>query len=296
MDWDQARIFLSVARSGQLLAAARHLHLDHATVSRRVNALEAALRVKLFERRTTGAVLTSAGEQFLQHAERMESAMLAAQAELAGTDIAVSGTVRIGAPDGFGAFFLSAHMGSLMQRHPDLLIQLAPLPRTFSLAKREADLAVTIDRPEHGRLTVRKLSDYSLSLYASADFVAHHGTPESPGDLAAIRVVTYIGDLLFSRQLNFFDDLALPSRARFECASVAGQVEAIKAGVGVGFVHDYVGINHSDLVRIVPECKIMRSYWLTVHDDIKDLARVRAVADWIFETVTAASAAMVRRD
>lgn len=295
MDWDQARIFLSVARSGQLLAAARQLHLDHATVSRRVNALEAALRVKLFERRTTGVVLTAAGEQFLQHAERMETAMLAAQAELAGTNVSVSGTVRIGAPDGFGAFFLSPRMTSLLQRHPDLLIQLAPLPRTFSLAKREADLAVTIDRPEHGRLSVRKLSDYSLSLYASADFIARHGMPTSRADLAALRIVTYIGDLLFSRQLNFFDDLTLPARTRFECASVAGQVEAIKAGVGVGFVHDYVGINHADLVRILPDCKIMRSYWLTVHDDIKDLARVRAVADWIFEAVSEAGAAMVHK-
>ncbi len=296
MDWDQARIFLSVARNGQLLAAARHLHLDHATVSRRVNALEASLRVKLFERRTTGAMLTSAGEKFLHHAERMETAMLAAQSEFAGTDVAVSGTVRIGAPDGFGAFFLAAHMASLMQRHPDLLIQLAPLPRTFSLAKREADLAVTIDRPEHGRLAVRKLSDYSLSLYASRAFIAQHGTPLTPAAIAPLRVVSYIGDLLFSRQLNFFDDQALPARARFECASVAGQLEAIKAGVGIGFVHDYIGVREQELVRILPACSVMRSYWLTIHDDIKDLARVRAVADWISEAVSRASTLMVRAD
>lgn len=296
MDWDQARIFLSVARNGQLLAAARHLHLDHATVSRRVNALEATLRVKLFERRTTGAVLTSAGEKFLHHAERMETAMLAAQAELAGTDVAVSGTVRIAAPDGFGAFFLAARMASLMQRHPDLLIQLAPLPRTFSLAKREADLAVTIDRPEHGRLAVRKLCDYSLSLYASRAYIAQHGTPANPADLAQLRVVTYIGDLLFSQQLNFFDDLAWPTRAKFECASVSGQLAAIKAAVGIGFVHDFVGIRHEDLVRVLPDCQVMRSYWLTIHEDIKDLARVRAVAEWVFEAVSEASALMVRGD
>src|SRR4051812_35810752 len=98
-DWDLARVFLGVARAGQLLGAARQLGLDHATVSRRVNALEAALGVKLLERRTTGVVPTSAGEAFLATAERMESEMLQAQAALSGLDVAVGGEVRIGAPD-----------------------------------------------------------------------------------------------------------------------------------------------------------------------------------------------------
>jgi DNA-binding transcriptional LysR family regulator len=101
MDWDNVRVFLAVARGGQFVAAARRLRIDHATVSRRIAALEAALGARLFDRRTTGAKLTAAGERFLGAAEQMESAFLHAQAEIGDVDVELTGTVRIGAPDGF---------------------------------------------------------------------------------------------------------------------------------------------------------------------------------------------------
>ena len=102
MNWDDVRIFLAVARAGQILGAAKRLELNHATVSRRIAALEEALRTKLFRRLTTGSELTTAGERFLDIAERMESDMIAARSTIAGEGDDVSGTVRIGAPDGFG--------------------------------------------------------------------------------------------------------------------------------------------------------------------------------------------------
>ena len=110
MDWDNARIFLSVARGGQFRAAAKRLRLDHATVSRRIGALESELGARLFDRRTNGCVLTPSGERFLSAAERMEADMLRAQAELSANDVEIAGTVRIGAPDGFGTFFLTPRL------------------------------------------------------------------------------------------------------------------------------------------------------------------------------------------
>ncbi|HTR14766.1 MAG TPA: LysR family transcriptional regulator [Roseiarcus sp.] len=101
MDWDSVRIFLAVAGAGQFLAAATRLRLDHATVSRRIAGLEAALGAKLFDRRTTGATRTSVGERFLGAAEQMESAFLHAQDEIAGVDLDLVGDARIGAPGGF---------------------------------------------------------------------------------------------------------------------------------------------------------------------------------------------------
>src|SRR5487761_2191502 len=288
MDWDQARIFLAIARTGQMLAAARALHLDHATVSRRINALEANLRVKLLDRRTTGCTLTPAGEAFHLAAEPMESEMLGVQAQLSGMDVAISGTVRIGAPDGFGTSFLAPRIGSLMDRHPGLLVQLAPLPRTFSLAKREADLLVTIDRPTEGRLSVSKLTDYALSLYATSAWLARNGQIHTLSDLSKHRVVTYVSDLLFSPALHYFDDLRVPFGSRFECASVVGQLEAVRAGVGIGFLHDYVAANHPDLVRVLPDIQVLRADWLVSHDDNKSLARIRAVRDWMVEAVRGA--------
>src|SRR5262245_40805456 len=155
MNWDRIRIFLEVARTGQILGAARRLGVNHATVARQLTALEQELKTQLVERRTTGCVLTSAGEALVAAAERAESEFLQVGAHLGGSSEAISGTVRVGAPDGLGNYFLANQLGALAARHPDLLVQLVPLPRTFSLSRREADIAITLDRPKQGRLIVR---------------------------------------------------------------------------------------------------------------------------------------------
>ncbi len=278
LDWDNVRIFLAVARSGQMLAAARKLGLDHATVSRRIATLEAGLGAKLIERRTNGCALTVRGESFLSSAERMETEILQAQVALS-ADVAISGDVRVGAPDGFGTFVLARHFGALMDEYPGLTVQLAPLPRAFSLAKREADIAVTIDRPAEGRLTVKKLTDYTLSLYVSRDYLDRHpGAGAAPQDH---RVVCYVPDLVFSPSLDYLGEVGLADARRFECAGMIGQVEAVRAGAGVGVLHDYVARRFDDLVRIAPERRIVRAYWIVTHDDVRDFARVRLVHDHI---------------
>jgi len=288
MDWDHARIFLAAARNGQFLAAARQLRLDHATIGRRISALEQGLGAKLFERRTNGCVLTPAGERFLIAAERIEADMLRVQAELNETEVEVSGTVRIGAPDGFGTLFLSSRLGRLMARHPRLSIQLVPLPRTFSLSKREADIAIVIDRPDEGRLHARKLSDYTLSFYAARDYLAREPEPADIDALAGHTLITYVQDMQFTGSLNYFPQGFEPRFRRFECAGVLGQFEAVRAGAGIGILHDYHAGDDPGLVRILPEQRFERTYWLLTHSDTRSLARVRAVADFITDEVNAA--------
>jgi molybdate transport repressor ModE-like protein len=293
LDWDNARIFLAVARTGQMLGAARKLNLDHATVSRRINALEQALGVKLVERRTNGCVLTATGETFLASAERIETEMLRAQAALSGADVAAGGNVRVGAPDGFGTFVLARHFGALMDEHPGLAVQLVPLPRAFSLAKREADIAVTIDRPVEGRLTVKKLTDYSLSVYVSRDYLDRHPAL-AKGDAAGHRVVAYVPDLLFSPALDYLGEFGLADHQKFECAGMLGQIEAVRAGAGIGVLHDYAARNYADLVRVLPERRVTRAYWIVAHDDVRDFARVRLVHDHIVATTARLAKHFVR--
>ena len=280
LDWDNTRIFLAVARTGQMLGAARKLGLDHATVSRRIATLETALGVKLIERRTNGCALTATGETFLASAEKIETEMLRAQAALSGADVAVSGNVRVGAPDGFGTFVLARHLSALMDEHPGLNVQLVPLPRAFSLAKREADIAVTIDRPVEGRLTVKKLTDYSLSLYASKAFLKARPAL-AQGELAGVRIVAYVPDLIFSPALDYLGEFGLSENPKFECAGMLGQIEAVRAGAGVGVLHDYAVRNLPDLVRVLPGKRVIRTYWIVTHDDVRDLARVRLVHDFM---------------
>lgn len=281
MDWDHARIFLAVARTGQLLAAARRLGLDHATVTRRINALEGRLGVRLFDRSPSGSTLTAAGERFRESAERIESEILRAQGALTDNAVSMAGTVRIGAPDGVGVYYLAPLLAELLVAHPELHIQLAPLPRVFSLAKREADLAVTIDKPEDGRQRIVKLTDYDLGLYASRDHARAHPPVRAVADLAGRRIVTYVRDLLFSPALDYLGELGAPEGPRFECASVIGQLEAVRAGVGVGVLHVYVADRDPDLVRLLPERVLRRTYWLAMHEDVRDVPRVRLLRDFI---------------
>ena len=145
IDWDQLRVFLAVVRAGQFLGAARRLGLDQATVTRRVRALEAGLGARLFDRMTTGSVPTAAGRELIKRAERIEAEVLRLSAELSQEGDAVEGRVRVGAPDGFGTLFLARRFVSLLATYPKLDIELVPLPRSFSLSKREVDLAVTVD-------------------------------------------------------------------------------------------------------------------------------------------------------
>lgn len=285
MNWDDVRLFLSVARSGQFLSAARKLGVNHATLSRRISALEAAIGTQLFLRSTNGCELTEEGQRLLAGAERMETEMLNAQANLGRVDTAVAGTVRIGAPDGLGVSFLAPRLGRLTARYPELKIQLVPVPRSFSLSQREADIAITIERPEQGRLMFSKLTDYSLGLYASEAYLAEYGTPVDVDALKRHRRIGYVEDLIFSPSLNYTGEIMRDWDAAFEISSATGQTEAVRSGAGIGILHNYIAGQYPELLRIMPHLGISRSYWTAYHESARQLVRVRTVVDFLQELV-----------
>ena len=285
MNWDDIRIFLAVARSGQILGAAKRLGLNHTTVARRLTALETALSTTLIERRTNGSTLTQAGEEFLLAAERMEAEMLSARAQVGDADVAVSGTVRVGAPDGFGVNSLSPRLARLTRQYPDLTIQLVPVPRSFSLSRREADIAITVDRPDQGRLVARRLVDYTLGLYAHRSYLDTHGMPESVEELGRHRLIGYVEDLVVNRSLAYAQEISRDWKPAFEVSSSLGQVEAVRAGGGIGILHAFIARADPDLVAVLTERVIRRAYWLSYHESARTLRRVTAVSALISELV-----------
>jgi DNA-binding transcriptional LysR family regulator len=287
MDWDNIRIFLSVARAGQFSAAASQLRIDNGTVGRRINALEKSLGVRLFDRQTTGSVLTAAGDRLYKTAEEVEAQLLRAQGDLSQSDVELSGAVRIAAPDGFTTLFLCSRLGHLKAKYPSLTVQLVPMSRTFSLSKREADVAITIERPDEGRLAVRKLIDYSLHLYAAKAYLAEHGSPQRLEDLQRHCVVTYVQDLIFADQLNFMPELYGPTYSRLECSTAVGQLEAVRGGAGIGILHDYAAQRDEQLQIVLPGTEFERSYWIVTHLDMRELSRVRAISEFILAEVKA---------
>jgi DNA-binding transcriptional LysR family regulator len=284
MNWDDVRIFLMVARQGQLLGAGKAMGLNHATVARRLTALETAVGNKLVHRRTNGTELTPAGQQFLIHAETMEAAMLAAQ-EAGDADSAISGTVRIGAPDGFGVGFLASRLSELTERHPGLRLELVPVPRTFSLSRREADIAITLERPQQGRLVARKLVDYQLGLFAAPAYLARAGTPAALADLEGHRLVGYVDDLIYSASLDYTGTYLRDWRSSFAVSSALGQIEAVRAGAGIGILHHFMARGDAGLAPLLPEIVVRRNYWMVMHEDLRSLRRIALTAAFLAEIV-----------
>lgn len=285
MEWDRVRIFLAVARSGQILAAAKNLGLNHATVGRQLTALEEEVQTKLLERHINGCTLTPAGEAMLAAAEKVESELLQLESNLSGNEGALRGTVRVGAPDGLGNYFLASRLAELSDRHADLLIQLVPLPRSFSLSRREADIVITLDRPAHGNLIVQKLTDYTLSLYASDDYLKKNPPIRKPEDLERHLFITYVDDLIYTPALDYGREFAAKMPRRFECGSMVGQMEAVREGAGVAILHDYVAHRIPGLQRVLPHIQFTRTYWLISHPDTHRSHRVAEVRRHIVKTV-----------
>ncbi len=301
-DWSDLRFFLSVARAGRLTVAATRLGVEHSTVSRRIAALETRLGAKLFDRSPRGYDLTRAGEHLLTAAEGMESLALAAQGSIGGADLGASGTVRIGVPDGMGTFFLAPRIAELAQAHPDLDIQLLAMPRLFSLSRREADIAVSLNRPSTGRLHARKLTDYRLRLYAARGYLARHEEITSRAQLIRHPFIGYVDDLIYTPELDYAPQVARDLRVRVKSSSLVAQLTATRGGAGICvlpcFMGDlFAGEQDDALVPVLAqEVRLTRSFWLITHADTRDLTRIRVAADFIIDAVQKARTLLLPPD
>jgi len=287
MNWDDAKYFLAVARAGQMLGAASRLGTSQAKLGRRITSLEQALNCKLFERSTTGCKLTPEGQTLLEIVEKIETEFIQIQTSRTFGQGTVSGTVRIGAPDGFGISFLSSRIHLLTERHPNLKVQLVPVPQRFSLSQREADIAVMVGRPVKGRLRVRKLTDYSLGLYASKQYLEMNGKPREFSDLNKHTLIGYVEDLLYSQQLNYNEEYLKGWLSNIEVSSAIAQQEMVRSNAGIGVLHDFSVHSDKELISLFPEKKIQRSYWTVWHESMQNTQKVSIVANFLDEIVQA---------
>jgi DNA-binding transcriptional LysR family regulator len=285
-DWNDLKYFLNIARAGKLTTAARQMDVDHTTVSRRIAALEENLRATLFERSPQGYKLTQAGERLLAYAESIETAAHQAASDVGEADLDLTGSIRIGAPDGFGSIFLAPRLWTLCRRHPGLDVDLVAMPRIFSLSKREADMAIVLTRPAAGRLKARKLTDYVLGLFATADYLGRRPPIAKPADLKHHRLIGYIEDLIFTPELDYLPLIEKDLKANFASTNLIAQLNATRAGAGICVLPYFITTGMSDLVPVLPaEVRIVRTFWLITHADLAPMQRIRVTSDFIAEEV-----------
>ena len=278
-NWDDLRIFLAVARGGGLSGAGRVLRMDPATVGRRVARLEETLGQPLFAKGPQGYALTEAGSRLLSHAESAEAALGLGTQAVRGAGSGMSGQIRIGAPDGMANFLLPQVCAEIGAHNPELEIQIVALPRVVNLSRREADLAIGVSAPTAGRLVVQKLTDYRLHLAASEEYLAGHAPIRSLADLRGHRMVGYIPDMIFDKELDYLGELGL-ERVSLASNAVSVQFNWLRQGAGVGIVHDFALPAAPGLRKVLAEeVSITRSFYLVRHADDRRLGRLDAFSD-----------------
>jgi DNA-binding transcriptional LysR family regulator len=281
-DWNDLKYFLALSRQGKLVRAAVRLQVDHSTVSRRIAALEKQLDVRLFDKSPNGYQLTDAGLRLLPLAEQIETRSNRLYREIAGKDARLSGTVRVATPEALGSQVIARHITEFKHQHPDIEIELVAETRRMSLSKREADIAISFSRPDSGRLIAWKLCDYRLRLYASHDYLAGYPPITGVDDLAQHDFVSYIEDLIEMPELRFFDNTIKNAHVVFRSTNVSAQFNAILEGLGLGLVHCFMAQRESRLQVVLPEqISVERTYWLLVHEDLRHVARVDAVCQFL---------------
>ena len=288
MNWDDLKVFLAVARTGTLSAAGQGLRMDAATAGRRIARLEAEVGEALYLKSPQGYALTAAGERFLPRAEEAEAALLGAERAVGVGTQDLTGTIRIGAPDGCANFLLPAVAAAIRRDHPGLEFQIVALPRVFNLSKREADLAIQVSEPRSARLLGERIADYRLHLAASEDYLACAPSPLAQvADLSAHRIVGYVHDMIFDTELDYLAEVGL-GRPDIASNSVAVQGRCLEAGAGVGIVHDFMLPSLRGVRKVLADhVSLTRTFWLVRHRDDRKREHLNRLSTLIAERMRA---------
>ena len=286
-DWDDLRLFLAVARTESLSAAGKSLKLDPATVGRRIARLEETLGAPLFAKSPQGYALSEAGQRLMAHAEAAELAVQGGIDELSQGTGGLTGQIRIGAPDGCANYLLPQVCAAILDANPGLEIQIVALPRVFNLSRREADLAIAVSPPATGRLSVQKIADYRLHLAASREYLDRHGAPPDLTALKGRRIIGYIPDMIFDRELDYLAEIGADV-VPLASNSVSVQFNWVRTGAGIAIVHDFAIPSAKGVERILAETfALSRAFWLIRHADDRRVDRMNRFAQVLVQGLRA---------
>jgi DNA-binding transcriptional LysR family regulator len=286
-DWSDLVFFLELARQGRLVPAAKRLRADHTTVSRRVAELERGLNCKLFDRGANGFVLTDVGQKLFKYAEAIESNALAIEENIAGIAGEPTGDVRVASMEGIGSFYLAPRMPILRQLFPEIRVELVTERHLISLTKREADISVSFAPMTGPRLISEAVGTFQLRLYASPRYLDRMGEPRSIEDLDRYEFVDYIDDFVSISQVRWLHDVLVPSRVVFRSSSMVAQHNAAAAGLGMVLLPSFSAAEDARLRPVlIDQISVMRSIWLTLHEDHQYLSRIKAVKSFLKKIIS----------
>ncbi|WP_153769728.1 LysR family transcriptional regulator [Labrenzia sp. CE80] len=273
MDWENLHIFALLARHGTLSAAGRAAGVEHATVSRRVANLERELGLKLVDRRGRYMSLTAEGERIAAIAARIETEALSVERIAVGGRSSIAGEVVISAPPGYVQKVLGRQLASLALAHPALCVTVLGETQEISLARREADIAIRLNRPVVGDLSITKIDEIEFSFYAAEGYVERTAKENW-------RFVGYDHAMDNAPQQRKLIEFAAGRPFGFRASALDLQLHAVSAGVGIGFLPNFMGASAAGLVPLIgPKVHFKREVWLVVHPDIRQAPAIRATVN-----------------
>ena len=275
VDWEDIRHFLAVAQCGTLSGAARTLKVDHATVSRRLAALEAALDVRLVDRLPRSCRLTVVGRQVLERAKEMEAGAHGIDRLAKAAHAPLVGRVTLSAPPVLVTHLLVEHLARFRAEYPDIRLSLSAQGQQVSLSRREADVAVRLVRPNEAGSVTRKIGAMAFGLYAHRSY-AHLAAPER------WQFIAFDQNYADMPQQQWLLGIARDRPVACELNHISEHLIAVRAGVGVAGLPRFIGDRDRDLVRISEDIPpFARDVWLLVHRDLRRTPPVRAVMDFV---------------
>lgn len=290
MDWDKLRIFHAVADAGSLTHAGDVLHLSQSAVSRQIRALEESLNTTLFHRHARGLILTEQGELLFDATSAMSRRLDTAEARIRDSEEEVFGELRVTTTTGFGSLWLAPRLPHLYEKFPELKIDLMLEERVLDLPMREADVAIRMKEPSQADLIRRKLMSVHMRLYAIPEYLEKKGIPETMEDLTKHRLICQnvtatqvsAGAHLVKELLTYDIPTTLTVNNYF------GVLQAVKAGLGVGVLPDYVTEDFPDIKRVLPDVESNDvPVFLAYPEELRQSRRIAAFRDFVTEEIIA---------
>ena len=284
-DWQSARVFLEVARSGSFRAAAQALRESVNTVRRRIDEFERESGTTLFTRHVDGVRLTEEGAALLDAAKRMEQASFDL-ARLRNPVSALEGEVRLSVTEGLGTFWLTPHLIRYARAHPKLLIELKCEMQPADVLRLESDIAVQITRPTVKDLHMVKLGAMHAMPFAAKRYLDLYGVPKTLADLAGRHIVLQVAEQLnaVAHLERLFPGVSQLGLVPFRTNVSSAHYFAVFCGAGVGVLPTYASVISDQVVPVdIDAMRFHHDIWLAYHPDAVRLPRVRATIDWLIE-------------
>ena len=282
MDWRALQDVVAVAQTGSLSAAARYLKVSQPTVGRRIEQLEQQIGALLFNRTAQGLLLTTVGENIVNHARRMEEEALAIERVATGANQQLQGNVRISLIEDLGINWIPKNLSEFHKQYPELAIEVNIDNRNVNLLRREADIAVRLARPQQADLICRKVGMLHFGLYASQAYLDEHGVPEQRADLKDHYHVGFADDMRHAPQVKKLEAIFSQGHIRHRSNSHMEIIEATRAGIGCSALCCFIADQDPLLRRVLSkEIDYAREIWLVTHVEIKSNARIKTVFDFL---------------